>query len=96
MQGLLAPSCGACSSDGATTDMCSLGALRDTLTQHDQIARVDGATALFMRMTGKGSLASVSTAAATATEVTSDAARLSVLIADAFGKVFTGHVRRRR
>lgn len=67
-----------------------LGVLRDTLTKPDQIARVDGATALYMRMTGKGSLASVSTAAATATDVTSDAARLSILLADAYGKVFTG------
>lgn len=67
-----------------------LGELRETLTQPDQIARVDGATALFMRMTGKGDLASASTVAATATDVTSDAARLSVLLADAFGKVFTG------
>ena len=67
-----------------------LGALRKTLTQPDQIARVDGATALYMRMTGKGSLAMASTAAATANDVTSDAARLSVVLADAFGKVFTG------
>ncbi len=67
-----------------------LGALRDTLTQPDQIARVDGATALYMRMTGKGSLALVSTVAATATDVTSDAARLSVVLADAYGKVFNG------
>ena len=67
-----------------------LGALRDTLTQPDQIARVDGATALYMRMTGKGSLALASTAAATATDVTSDAARLSVVLADAYGKVFNG------
>jgi len=67
-----------------------LGALRDALMQPDQIARVDGATALYMRMTGKGSLASASTAAATATDVTSDAARLSILLAEAYGKVFAG------
>ncbi len=67
-----------------------LAGLRDTLTQPDQQARVDGATALYMRMTGKGSLARASTEAATATDVTSDAARLSVLLADAFGKVFNG------
>jgi DNA-binding CsgD family transcriptional regulator len=41
-------------------------------------------------MTGKGPLAVASTAAATATDVTSDAARLSVVLADAFGKVFMG------
>jgi len=67
-----------------------LGELRDTLTQPDQIARVDGATALYMRMTGKGPLAAASTEAATATDVTSDTARLSIVLADAFGKVFGG------
>lgn len=67
-----------------------LGALRETLRQPDQLARVDGATALYMRMTGKGPLAAASTEAATATDVTSDAARLSVVLADAFGKVFGG------
>lgn len=67
-----------------------LGALRETLTQPDQLARVDGATALYMRMTGKGPLAAASTEAATATDVTSDAARLSVVLADAFGKLFGG------
>ena len=66
-----------------------LAALRSGLTQPDQLARVDGATALYMRMTGKGPLAST-TLAATATDVTSDAARLSVVLADAFGQVFTG------
>ena len=67
-----------------------LEGLRTTLTQPDQRARVDGATALYMRLTGKGPLAATSTAAATAIDVTSDAARLSVVLADAFGKVFAG------
>lgn len=65
-------------------------ALRETLTQVDQMARVDGATALFMRMTGKGSLAEPATESADAIDTTSDAARLSVVIADAFREVFAG------
>ncbi|WP_040495683.1 helix-turn-helix transcriptional regulator [Ilumatobacter nonamiensis] len=67
-----------------------LAELRRTLDQPDQRARVDGATALYMRMTGKGPLAAASAAAATASDVTSDAARLSVVLADAFDKVFVG------
>lgn len=64
--------------------------LRASLQQADQRARVDGAAALYMRMTGKGPLAAASAAAATATDVTSDAARMSVVLADAFDKVFEG------
>lgn len=67
-----------------------LAQLRDSLEQPDQRARVDGATALYMRMTGKGPIAAASAAAANATDVTSDAARLSVVLADAFDKVFVG------
>ena len=64
--------------------------LRASLGQVDQVARVDGATALYMRMTGKGSLAEPATGATLATDVTTDAARLSVAIANAFGEVFAG------
>lgn len=67
-----------------------LVALRDTLTQTDEIARVDGGTALLMRMTGKGSLATPATHSALAIEATTDPARLSVAIANAFGEVFAG------
>ena len=65
-------------------------ALRETLTQVDQMARVDGATALLMRMTGKGPLAEPATESAVAIDATSDAARLSVVIANAFREVFAG------
>lgn len=65
-------------------------ALRATLTDVDQMARVDGATALFMRMTGKGPLAEPATDSAVAIDATTDAARLSVAIANAFGEVFAG------
>ncbi|MGA9276588.1 LuxR C-terminal-related transcriptional regulator [Ilumatobacter sp.] len=67
-----------------------LAELRESLEQPDQRARVDGATALYMRMTGKGPLAEASAAAATANDVTTDAGRLSVVLADAFDKVFQG------
>ncbi len=65
-------------------------ALRATLTHVDQMARVDGATALLMRMTGKGLLAGPATDSAVAIDATTDAARLSVAIANAFGEVFAG------
>ena len=65
-------------------------ALRATLTQVDQMARVDGATALFMRMTGKGPLAEPATESAVAIDATTDAARLSIAIANAFREVFAG------
>lgn len=65
-------------------------ALRATLTEVDQMARVDGATALYMRMTGKGPLAQPATDSAVAIDATTDAARLSVAIANAFGEVFAG------
>lgn len=68
----------------------NLLALRQTLTDVDQIARLDGATALFMRMTGKGRLAEPATDSANAIEATTDAARLSVTLASAFGEVFAG------
>lgn len=64
--------------------------LRSSLTDVDQMARVDGATALFMRMTGKGPLAGTATSAATAADATTDDARLSVSMAGAFGEVFAG------
>ncbi len=67
-----------------------LVALRSTLKQVDQMARVDGATALLMRMTGKGRLAAPATDSAVAIDATTDAARLSVAIANAFGEVFAG------
>ncbi|MFK8022723.1 MAG: AAA family ATPase, partial [Ilumatobacter sp.] len=67
-----------------------LDRLRDSLTQPDQRARVEAATAMYMRMTGRGNLAEAYTRAAVAEESESDAARLSILLADSFGKVFTG------
>lgn len=67
-----------------------LAALRDTLEQPDQRARVDGATTLYMRMTGKGRLAAASAAAANASDVRTDSGRLAVVLADALDKVFTG------
>ena len=69
----------------------NLLALRSTLDQVDEIARVDGATALFMRMTGKGALADPATDAAAAVEATTEAARMAIAISSAFGEVFTGH-----
>lgn len=68
----------------------ALGELRAGLTQPEQMARVDGATALYLRMTGKGPLAAEPTATAVGADITSDSARLPGLIADAFGHVFNG------
>lgn len=67
-----------------------LAELRTRLRQPDQVARVDGATALFMRMTGKGPQAGIATQAASASEVTTDDGRMSIALAEAFGQVFGG------
>jgi DNA-binding NarL/FixJ family response regulator len=64
--------------------------LRSSVTDRDQLARIDSAAALYMRMTGKGTLAVASAAAANSASVTTDAGRLPVVLADAFDKVFGG------
>ena len=63
--------------------------LRATLGEADQRERVDGATALYMQMTGRGSRAADMIATSSASAA-SDVARLAMLIATAFGKVFSG------
>lgn len=63
--------------------------LRSTLTRRDQRERVDAATALYMQMTGRGALAADVIEESSRSTV-SDTARLPTLIADAFGKVFSG------
>lgn len=67
-----------------------LGELRERLSQPEQVARVDGATSLYMRMTGKGSQAGTATEAASASEVTTDEGRMSIVLAEAFGELFAG------
>lgn len=67
-----------------------LAELRTRLRRSEQVARVDGATALYMRMTGKGSQAGAATRAASASDVTSDDGRMSIVLAEAFGQLFAG------
>ena len=67
-----------------------LAALRASVSDTELQARIDGATALYMHMTGKGSLADSSTRSAVAEEVVTDDARMSVALAEAFGAVFRG------
>ncbi|BAN03881.1 helix-turn-helix transcriptional regulator [Ilumatobacter coccineus] len=69
----------------------ALADLRARLSDATLVAQVDGATALYSQMTGNSALASVAGASASAAaEVDDDESRLAVLMADAFGKVFSG------
>lgn len=69
----------------------ALADLRSALTDHTLIAQVDAATALYSQMTGNSKLALTAGASAAAAEgVEGDESRLAILIADSFGKVFSG------
>lgn len=71
----------------------ALAELRSVLSDPTHVAQVDAATALYSQMTGNSELAVRAGASASAARdafAEDDEAQLAVLIADAFGKVFSG------